>query len=152
MAGHCLFQKEREMSAETNKAIVRRYYEEVLNQRNPTIFDELFAPDFKSHSRTSEFDLQAYREAAERSLHAFPDLRVTIESQIAEDDMVATRWSAIGTHQGVFGGVQPTGKTITITAMHFHRLADGRITDHWEQLDLFGLMQQLNVLSQIGKR
>ncbi len=138
------------MSAETNKAIVRRYYEEVLNQHNLTIIDELFAADFKSHTRHAYVDLQQYVEAVERSHQAFPDLQVTIEAQIAEGDLVATRWSAKGTHQGVFAGIQPTGKEIIVTAMHFHRLADGKITDHWEQFDFAGVVQQLGILSGIN--
>ena len=138
------------MSAETNKATVRRYYEEVLNQHNLTIVDELFASTFKSHTRTGAVDLQQYIEAVGRSHHAFPDLQVTIEAQIAEGDLVATHWSARGTHQGVFGGIQPTGKEITFTAMHFHRLADGKITEHWEQFDFAGVVQQLGILNQVN--
>ena len=138
------------MSAETNKAIVRRYYEEVLNQHDPTIITAFFAPHFTSHSRTSEMDLAAYTETVERSLRAFPDLRVTIEAQIAEGDLVATRWSAKGTHQGLFGGIAPTGREVTLTAMHFHRVVDGKITDHWEQFDFAGAIQQLGVLSQVN--
>lgn len=138
------------MSAETNKATVRRYYEEVLNQHNLTIVDELIAPDFKSYTRSGAVDLQHYVEAVGRSHQAFPDLQVTIEAQIAEGDMVATRWSAKGTHQGIFVGIQPTGKEITITAMHFHRLVDGKITEHWEQFDFAGVVQQLGILSGIN--
>jgi steroid delta-isomerase-like uncharacterized protein len=138
------------MSAETNKATVRRYYEEVLNQHTLTIIDELFAADFKSYTRSSAVDLQQYVEAVERSHQAFPDLQVTIEAQIAEGDLVATRWSAKGTHQGVFAGMQPTGKEIIVTAMHFHRLADGKITEHWEQFDFAGVVQQLGILSGIN--
>src|SRR5690349_5265692 len=138
------------MSAETNKTIVRRYYEEVMNQHNPSIMNELFAPDFHSHTRTRDMDLLAYTETVQRSLQAFSDLQVTIEAQIAEDDLVATRWSAKGTHDGVFGGVEPTGRQITLTAMHFHRVVDGKITDHWEQFDFAGTIQQLGILSQVN--
>lgn len=138
------------MSAEAKKAVVRRYYEEVLNQHNLAVIGELFAPNFKSYTRNGAVDLQQYVEAVERSHQAFPDLRVTIEAQIAEGDLVATRWSAKGTHQGVFAGVQPTGKEITLTAMHFHRLADGKITEHWEQFDFAGVVQQLGILSQVN--
>jgi steroid delta-isomerase-like uncharacterized protein len=138
------------MSAETNKVIVRRYYEEVLNQHNLTIIDELFASNFKSYTRSGSVDLQQYVEAVRRSHQAFPDLQVTIEAQIAEGDLVATRWSAKGTHQGPFAGIQPTGQEITISAMHFHRLADDKITDHWEQLDFAGMLQQLGILSGIN--
>src|SRR5215472_10450321 len=137
--------------AETNKAIIRRYYEEVLNQRNLTIIDELFAPDFTSHPRTGDIDLQTYVEAIKRSFLAFPDLYVTIEAQVAEGDEVATRWIAHGTHQGVFGSVQPTGKPIALAAMHFHRLTDGKIVEHWEQFDIMGALQQLGVASQISQ-
>jgi steroid delta-isomerase-like uncharacterized protein len=133
------------MSAETNKAIVRRYYEEVLNQHNLTIINELFAPNFKSYTQNGAVDLQNYVEAVGRSHQAFPDLQVTIEAQIAEGELVATRWRVKGTHQGVFAGIQPTGKEVTITAMHFHRLVDGKITDHWEQFDFAGTLQQLGI-------
>lgn len=138
------------MSAETNKGIIRRYYEEVLNQHNLMIIDELFAPDFKSYTRSGAVDLQQYVEAVGRSHQAFPDFQVTVEAQIAEGDLVATRWRATGTHQGVFAGIQPTGKEITVTAMHFHRLADGKIIEHWEQFDFAGVVQQLGVLSQVN--
>ena len=138
------------MSAETNKAIVRRYYEEVLNQQNLSLIEELFAPDFHSHARTKDMDLPTYTQTVERSLQAFPDLQVTIEAQIGEGDLVATRWRATGTHQGLFGGIAPTGREITLTAMHFHRIVDGKISDHWEQFDFAGAIQQLGVLSQVN--
>jgi len=132
---------------EQNKRIVRRYFEEVLNQHNLAVIDELFAPDFISHPNMGDVGLDIYTQAIKRSHAAFPDLHVTIEAQIAEGDMVATRWKARGTQQGPFGNIPPTGKEVTVTAMHFHRLADGKIVEHWEQFDLMGMLQQLGALS-----
>ncbi len=138
------------ISTEENKAIVRRYYEEVLNQRLLTSIDALFTPHFISHPAGEGYDasvdLQTYVQAIVRSHTAFPDLHVKIEAQIAEADLVATRWKAHGTQCGMLGNLPPTGKEITVTAMHFHRLADGKIVEHWEQFDLMGMLQQLGAL------
>jgi steroid delta-isomerase-like uncharacterized protein len=131
------------MTAQTNKFLVRRYYEEVLNQRQLAVIDELFSPDFISHPGG---DLNGYRQAARASLTAFPDLHVTIEEQVAEGDLVATRWSARGTQQGPFGAIPPTGRSVEVRAMHFHRFVDGKIVEFWEQFDLMGALQQLGVL------
>ena len=133
---------------EKNKRIVRRYFDEVLNQRDLTVIDASFAPDFVSHLNTEDVGLDIYTQAIKRYHLVFPDLHVTIEAQIAEGDMVATRWKARGTQQGPFGSIPPTGKEVTVTAMHFHRLADGKIVEHWEQFDLMGMLQQLGALSQ----
>lgn len=141
------------MTTEENKAIVRRYFEEVLTQRNLAIIDELFATHFLSHPAGTDshaaVDLNAYVQAIMRSHTAFPDLHVTVEAQIAEADLVATRWKAHGTHSGMFGNLPPTGKEIVVTAMHFHRLSGGKIVEHWEQFDLMGMLRQLGALPSL---
>src|SRR6266498_1393685 len=140
------------MITEENKAIVHRYFEEVLNQRHLSSIDELFAPHFISHPTGADVhatvDLNTYVQAIARSHAAFPDLHVTIEAQIAEADLVATRWKAHGTQRGRFGNLPPTDKEVTATAMHFHRLDHGKIVEHWEQFDLLGLLTQLGALPQ----
>jgi len=138
--------------AEANRVTVRRYYEEILNQRNLALVEELFASDFTSHLRSGESDLPTYVASIKRSLLAFPDLHVTIGVQVAEGEIVATRWSAQGTHEGVFGNVQPTGRVITLEAMDFHRLSDGKIREHWQQMDLMGILQQIGTLSQMSQQ
>ena len=135
------------MTPHENKALVRRYYEEVLNQHQLSTIEELFAPQFMSYPKTN---LDAYTQAVVASLTAFPDLYVTIEDQIAEGDTVATRWSARGTQQGAYGAIPPTGKAIQVTAMHFHHLIAGKIVAHWEQFDLMGALQQLGVLPPLS--
>jgi steroid delta-isomerase-like uncharacterized protein len=80
------------------------------------------------------------------SRRAFPDLAVTVLDQVAEGDMVATRWRARGTHRGPFAGVPATGRPVTITAIHLHRVAGGRLAEHWEAIDLLPLLRQLGAL------
>ena len=75
------------------------------------------------------------------------DLLVTVHDQMAEDDRVATRWSATGTHAGDFAGVPATGRLVTVSGIHIHRVRHGRLVEHWEELNLLGLLRQLGVLS-----
>jgi predicted ester cyclase len=113
---------------ESPKVLVRRYYEEVLNQRRPEVLGELLAPSFQSRNGSFVADAARYTQAVHRTLATFGDLRVTIEAQVAEGDLVATRWSAQGTFL-------PTGQPFTQTGMHFHRVSDGHLAEHWEELD-----------------
>jgi len=87
-----------------------------------------------------------YRDAVLASLQAFPDLVVEVLDQLAEGDKVATRWRASGTHRGPFAGIPATGRPVRITAMHLHLVVDGKLTEHWEEIDLLRLMRQLGVL------
>jgi predicted ester cyclase len=113
---------------EENKQLVRRYYEEVLNQRNVDRLDELAAVNFTSHlANGTGIGLSIYRQAVMGSLAAMPDLHVVIDDQVAEGDKVVTRWTATGTPQVPFAGIQPGGSPITITAIHIHRVEDSRL-------------------------
>ena len=135
------------MAEAENKAIVRRYYDEVLTGRNLEVVDKLFAPDFISHTASGKIvDLATYLQAVSMSHSAFPDLHVTIEDQMAEGDKVATRWTAHGTQTGPYMGIPPTGRALTVSAIHIHRLANDRLIEHWEQIDTLGALQQLGVL------
>src|SRR5262245_33751338 len=135
------------MSTEVNKALVRRYYAEVLNQRNIAVLDELCSPTFVSQFSTGPaVGLAQFRQGVIASHTAFPDLHVTVQDQIADGDKVVTRWMAQGAHQGPFAGIPPTGKRVTVTAIHIHRVTNGKLIEHWEEINLLGLMQQLGVI------
>jgi steroid delta-isomerase-like uncharacterized protein len=135
------------MSITANKALVTRYYDEVLNQRDLAALDDLLAPTFGSWlADGTRLGRAEYRDAVVASHQAFPDLVVEVLDQVAEGDMVATRWRASGTHRGPFAGIPATDRPVTITAMHLHRVADGKLTEHWEEIDLLRLMRQLGVL------
>jgi steroid delta-isomerase-like uncharacterized protein len=134
------------MTTTANKALVTRYYDEVLNQRNLAALDDLLASNFASWLPDgTRLGRAEYRDAVLASHQAFPDLIVEVLDQLAEGDKVATRWRASGTHRGPFAGIPATGRPVTITAMHLHRIADGKLTEHWEEIDLLRLMRQLGV-------
>jgi predicted ester cyclase len=77
----------------------------------------------------------------------FPDIQWTLEEIIAEDDKIAARFTMRGTHQGPFLGVEPTGKSITVQAMNFYRLADGKFIEERGQPDLLSLLQQIGAVA-----
>ena len=122
---------------DSNKALVRRYYEEVLNQRQLQVFDELADPGFVSYLANGQgIGIEIYKQAIAGSVAAMPDIRVTIQDQIAEGDKVVTRWVGTGTPQVEFGGVKPNGKPISVTAIHIHRLRNNKLVEHWEAINL----------------
>ena len=140
------------MSTEDNKAIVRRLIEEGFNQRNLAIFDELYAPDFVYHlGSTAIQGREPYKQFTLMSFAAFPDVRFTIEDQVAEADEVVTRWTWRGTHQGPFQGIPPTGKHVMVTGVGInHFAANGMIVENWTNMDVLGLLQQLGVVPAPG--
>ena len=136
------------MDREENKALVRRYYQEVLAGRNRDLLARLLDSSFVSHVPGGPAaGAGAYTAAVDATHAAFPDLVVTVHDQVAEEDKVVTRWSATGTHAGDFAGVPATGRRVTVTGIHIHRVRRGRLIEHWEELDLLGLLRQLGVLS-----
>jgi len=77
---------------------------------------------------------------------AFPDVRFTVEDQIADGDLLANRFTVRGTHQGEFMGIPPTGKQATVSGIDMIRVRDGKVVEHWVQMDQMGLMQQLGLM------
>ena len=136
------------MSTEENKALVRRWWEET-DKGNNAIVDELCAPDYIDHSpplpgmgpgRGGVHNANAALRAA------FPDTVHIIEELIAEGDKVVTRLRGRATFTGEVLGIPPTGNVVEITGISIHRIADGKLVEHWANADQLGLMQQLGAL------
>ena len=138
------------MSAQENKAITRRFWEEVLNKGNLAAADESIATDVIDHDPTPELRWshgpESVKHWATVIRTAFPDIHVTIEDQIAEGAKVALRLTLSGTHEGNFGDIPPTGKQVTFSAMVIFRIADGKIAKVWPQRDDLRMMQQLGAI------
>ena len=135
--------------SEQNKAIERRLLEEVYGQGKLDVIDELVASDFVGHGTAldgGDQGREAYRRFVMEMRTAFPDLRMTIEDQIAEGDRVVTRFRVRGTHLGAFQGIPPTGKQGEISGTIIDRIADGRVIECWSNADDLGLLQQLGVV------
>jgi steroid delta-isomerase-like uncharacterized protein len=136
------------MGPDENKALVRRYYDEVLTGRDRGLFERLLDPSFVSHvSGGPDVGADAYAAAVDATHAAFADLVVTVCDQVAEEDKVVTRWSATGTQTGTFAGVPATGRSITVTGIHIHRIRRGRLAEHWEELNLLGALRQVGALA-----
>lgn len=135
-----------------NKEIVRRYYEEAFNDERLSLLDELIAQDVVNHNPLSDSTLSAdeahgfegFRKHVEAAHQGFPDARVTIEDLIAEDDRVAVRFTFEGTHEGRFGGLEPTGKRVSLTNIALYRIEDGKIAERWLESDTLDMLEQLD--------
>jgi steroid delta-isomerase-like uncharacterized protein len=135
------------MSLEENKKLFRRWLEEVVNENNYGVVEELLAPDYVAHfPGGQDMDRDGHRGMVEVFAAAFPDWRESIQEVLAEGDKVAMRVTAGGTHTGDFQGMEPTGRTLTITGMAFARIENGRIAESWWDFDALGLMQQLGAI------
>jgi steroid delta-isomerase-like uncharacterized protein len=133
------------MSAEENKALVRRWFAET-DMGNLAIIDELLPPEYLDHNPPIP-DLPRGREGVRQAnlllRAAFPDVVHVIEDQLAEGDKVMTRVTTRATFLGEFLGFPPTGKVIEVRGISVHRIAGGRLVEHWAQADMAGFMEQL---------
>ena len=135
------------MSAEENKAIVRRYLDEIWNKGNVDYLDVVAAPDYARYlvGQDQPLDRESQKRRLSGFLAALPDHRLTVEDLFAEGDRVVFRLTIRGTHQSTLLGVAPTGKSMTIYAIDITRLVDGKIVEHWGIMDTFNLRQQLGL-------
>ena len=134
--------------ADRNKAVVRRFVDEVQNAKNMDVFDELNAPDFVNLSAPPGMptDREGGKMFLGGFLSAFPDSQVTVDDMIAEGDRVVTKKTFTGTHTGALGEIGPTGRHVTIQYVDILRLRDGQIIEHWLSMDQLSFMQQLGVI------
>lgn len=146
--------KGRKMSiAEENKKIVERCTIATYNDGNVESIDELVHDDFVLHDPESSKEIRGrdgLKEHVETYRSAFPDFDCTVESIIAEDDLVAVRFTVRGTHEGALPELpdrEPTGREIEVAGMEFDRLEDGKLVECWLVYDSLGLMQQLGAAS-----
>jgi predicted ester cyclase len=136
------------MSIKENKAIVRRFFEELLSTDNFAVADEILSRGFRFYFAGSPvaMDLQSYMEflAARRS--AFPDRRFVVEEMIAEGDKVSARFTMRGTHKGELRGIAPSGKEVTMTGIDMIRLEEGKMVEDRVEVDQLGMMYQLGAV------
>jgi steroid delta-isomerase-like uncharacterized protein len=140
------------MSAETNKALVRREFEEMFSKGGDLdTAGEYYAPNYVLHEPTSGEvrGREAARQFAAAYREAFPDLQTEIEDQVAEGDKVVSRFSGRGTHLGETEDFGPaTGNPIEITGITIDRVADGKIVEEWTNFDALGLLQQIGLIPE----
>ncbi|MDQ4076379.1 MAG: ester cyclase [Chloroflexota bacterium] len=137
------------MSIEENKAVVRRWAEELWNQGNLAVADEIYGPQVLIHEPERDMpDRGGPTMVKQRHgwlISALPDFQIMIEDLLAEGDKVMVRWTGRGTHQGELLGVPPTGKQVTVSGINVMRIEDGKIVERWGITDDLDLLHQLGV-------
>ena len=141
------------MTADENKALSRRFFEEIVNAQRLEVADEIFASDH-TYSDPSSPGIpngpEGQKALIGAYIAAFPDLHHAVEEQFVDGDTVLTRWTATGTHQGSLLGIQPTGKPAKVTGVWIHRIANGKIAESKNVWDTLGMLQQLGVVPTLG--
>jgi steroid delta-isomerase-like uncharacterized protein len=137
------------MSIVENKAIVRRFVDDVYGRDDSVAFAQLVHPDIVvSYPLLPEpvHGREAFKAVLSQFRAALPDLEASLDELIAEDDKVAVRWSLAGTQLGAFGPIPGTGKRVRWTGISICRIADGKVIEDRGEEDVFGLMQQLGAI------
>lgn len=130
----------------TNKELVRRYYEGIVNEHRLDELASFIHPDYVDHNNAeTERGPSMVRAHLEGLLNTFPDFQLRIEQVIAEDDLVVTRVTARGTHTGVWQDIKPTGSEIRLYGINIDRVEAGLIAEHWGEADTVGMLQQMGV-------
>ena len=137
--------------AEQNKALVRRFYEEI-DKGNISVLDEVVAEDYLDHNPPPFPGLASGREGLKQAFtifqHATPGYH-QIEDQIAEGDKVVTRLTSIGKHEGDLPGAPKTGNDLKMTSITIHRIANGKLVEKWSEKDVMGFLQQIGAMPRM---
>jgi steroid delta-isomerase-like uncharacterized protein len=136
------------MSAENNKALARRFFEEV-NAGNLDALDDLFSEDFIEHEELPGLPTkgpEAPKAAISMFRAAFPDLHMAPVDVLADGDKIVVRGTISGTHQGEFMGIPPTNKSFEAQFIDIIEIHDGKATEHWGVTDQAAMMQQLGLV------
>ena len=139
------------MSAEENKAVVRRYYEDLWNEGDLTVIEECIGPEGLAHFDEEEHvNRDLWRDVITRWRRAFPDIHHVVDHLVAEGDFVAAHIRFTGTHRGIlqlgtWGPWAPAGKSVDVKEANFFRLAGGKVVEFWAIWDTTTFARQLGV-------
>ncbi len=131
------------MSSEDNKAVVRRFVDEIFDQGSVAAVDELVDDSFVPHTWPSVTGKEDFKQTVVRMAKAVKDPHHTIEDMVAEGDRVSVRLTSHATQNGDVMGVPAAGKEYTIAEHHIFRIVDGKVVEHWHVADMLGMMEQI---------
>lgn len=129
-----------------NKEIVRRFLTELQNKQNLDIIDELVSDDFVGHTAGVSGPTEL-KKVVEDNFSAFIGMTIKIEDQASEGNLVFTRCTATGVHDGYYRGVPPTGEIVTYPVVTIHRLVGGKITEGWRVVDRLDIVHQIGAVT-----
>jgi steroid delta-isomerase-like uncharacterized protein len=134
--------------SERNKAAARAEFE-IWSGGSLDELEQLVAADVVHHDPydpNAADGLAGLKRSIEVNRKAFPDMRITIEDQVAEGDRVATRWRATMTHSGELGGAPPTGKRVEMRGITIERFEDGKVVESWRSMDMLSLLRGIGAI------
>jgi predicted ester cyclase len=135
----------------TNHELVHRWFEEVWNKQREEAIDEMFAPEGKAYGFPEPHSVlvgpENFKQIHRAFLSAFPDLRITVNDIICENDRVAVTWTAVMTHLGDSLGFAPTSENVSLEGCSILVIRDSQIQDGWNYMELQGLVQRLKQMS-----
>jgi predicted ester cyclase len=136
---------------EDNKTVAERLYEDVYNARNIDALDEIAVDDYVEHDPLpgQGTGLSGLKDRAKMLIEGF-DPHFTIEDVITEGDKVVVRWTNSGRHVGEVMGIPPTQREFTMAGIDIHRVAGGKLAEHWHVVDMLSQMQQLGLVPSPG--
>ena len=137
------------MAVEQNKALFRRFVEEVFNKGDVSTIDEFLAPNFVEREELppgTPSGREGVKQLTMMFRTAFPDFNVSIDDMIAEGDKIVARTTWSGTQKGEFMGIPPSGKRVSFNVIDIIRISDGKGVEHWGVMDSSAMMQQLGVI------
>ena len=136
-------------SPDANKFVAKRLAELVFSGGDMRVFDELFAEDYVNHNMPVPGipgTKAGFRHLVQATRQAFPDVKVHIGHIVSEGDLVVFHDKVTATSSGDFLGVPATGQNVDWTEIHFLRVRDGQIIEHWTNFDQLGILRQLGAV------
>ncbi len=139
------------MSSDDNKAVVRRFIDEIFDQGTVSAVDELVDDSFVPHTWPSVTGKEDFKETVVRMARAVKDPHHTIEDMVAEGDRVSVRLTSHAVQNGDVMGIPAAGKAYTIAEQHIFRVVDGKVVEYWHVADMLGMMQQIGAFPERSK-
>ncbi|GAC1636055.1 MAG: hypothetical protein NVS9B14_14190 [Candidatus Acidiferrum sp.] len=142
------------MAAISNKELVKRFYQEVWNERKAQCVEKYLSPSHAlvdPNAMDTKTGPEAYKEVLTRFMRAFSHLKFEVQEMLCEKDKVVASWMITGVHSGEYNGMAPTNKKITVEGISIHQIADGKIMDTYSVWDTLGLMKKVGAVVTVQK-
>lgn len=142
------------MAALTNRELVKKFYQEVWNERKAQCVEKYLSPSHAlvdPNATDTKTGPEAYKEVLERFLRAFSNLKFEVQELVCEKDKVVASWTITGVHSGEYNGLPPTNKKIVVEGISIHQITDGKIMDTYSVWDTLGLMKKVGAVVTVQK-
>lgn len=134
---------------EENKAIIRRYFDEIWNQKKVETLADFMTENVLGYDATDSEPKVGFGNVKQVVIlfhKAFPDMQVPLYEMIAEDDKVVAHWGLRGTHRDLFMGIPASGKKVNVNGIIIFRIENQKIVEYWGNFDTLGLMKQIGAI------